>query len=331
MAQANTYDDGSALNREDLRDLITLVEPERFPVTSMAAKGASAKATYVEWAMDALNAPDYTAVAEGADVTEHDDPSKYRVRTGNRIQKLRRTWSVTKEQALVATAGIKDEIANAKTRSVREQKRDFESLICSDQEMSGDNPQKLRGLGKWIQSGAQAINPVPAHYRTPSSSINSTVTANVVDSTLGGVIQSVYEQTGEPANSFKLVCGPSLRSAISELTRATPSNRATYHVNQDATTHRIDLRVDEYHSDFGTIFIMPSVFLGRTSGVRALTAAQRARGFLLDMDSIKILELDAMAGYEQDDEGAGRRGYVEYLSTLCVKSPLKLGKFAAAS
>lgn len=329
MAQANTYGDGSVLNREDLRDLITLVEPEKFPITSMASKAPSARAMYVEWGLDALNAPDYSARAEGADVTEHDDPSKNRKRIGNYIQKLQRTWSVTKEMALVQTAGIKDEIANAKMRSVRELKRDFEALISSDQEMDGNNPQELRGLGKWIDNAAQATNPVPDAYRTPSASIDTTATGSLTDGTIGAVIQSVYEETGEPSTSFKLVCGPRLRSAITGLQRAVGAT--PYQVTDNAKMHEINLRVDEYYSDFGTIFVMPSVFLGRTSGVAGLTAESRARGYLLDMDSIEVLELDAMSGYEQKDEGAGRRGYAEYLATLCVKSPLKLGKFAATA
>ena len=332
MALATTYGDGSELNREDLRDMITLVTPEMFPLQSMVRKGPAAKAMYTEWGMDDLDPVDFTAVEEGADVTEHSNPAEHRVRVGNYQQKTRKSWQVSKEQMLTATAGVPSEVARARSHKIREHKQAIESLFCSDQEMSSTNPTKSRGLGKWIQSEAQETNPVPEQYRTPANSINNTATASFSDDDLNGVIQSVYEQTGSPSGSFTLIAGPNLRAAVSDLQRVSGSNFQTYNVNQDATSHRIDLRVDEYHSNFGTVFVMPSLFLGKeASGNGALTDAQSARGFLLDTSAVEILELSALAGFTQEDDGAGPRGYTEYIATLCVKSPLKIGKFNATS
>ena len=332
MALATTYGDGSTLNREDLRDLLTVVEPEKTPVTSMLPKEPAAQSLYSEWGMDALNTPEYNAVEEGADVDNHDNPAKNRVRTGNYQEKLRRTWAVSREQEKVSTAGITDEVANAKSRSVKEIKRDIETLICGDQEMSTSNPTNLRAIGKWIQNGAQATNPVDANYRTPTGSINTTATASLTDGTIGGVLQSYYEQTGEAAYSTTAVAGPAWKRAVTNLQRATGTTTSslTYHVNQNATEHAIDLRVDEYHTDFGSLFIVPTVFNGRSSGA-ALTDVARARTYLVDPENYSLIELMSLEGYDQDDNGAGPRGYVEWMGTLCVKSPLKGAKFAATS
>jgi hypothetical protein len=53
-------------------------------------------------------------------------------------------------------------VAQAEAKSMREIKRDIEATIASDNEMTVENgagtPYGMRGLGKWIQSTAQATN-----------------------------------------------------------------------------------------------------------------------------------------------------------------------------
>lgn len=332
MPQATTYGDGSVLNREDLADLMSVVEPEKTPVTSLIPKGPAAKAMHTEWGIDAMDEVEFEAVAEGADVDSHDDPTEHRARIGNYQEKLRKTWNVTREQNLVSTAGVADEVANAKTKKVKEIKRDWEGLICSDQEQASSNPTKLRGLGTWIQNGAQTVNPVPAAYRTPAASIDTTATSSLTDDTLGDVIQSVFEQSGDDAASFQLVAGPTFMRAVTNLQRATGTTTSslTYHVNQDANEHKITLKVREYETDFGTLFMVPSLFNGRTSG-GGITDQCRARAYLLNPDKLMLKDLAPLAGFEQDDNGAGPRGYVEIISTLAVENPLAFGKFAATA
>jgi hypothetical protein len=88
----------------------------------------------------------------------------------------RRDYLVSNLQQAVTSVGPAN-IAQAEAKSMREIKRDIEATLASDNEMTVENgagtPYGMRGLGKWIQSSAQATNPVPADYRTPSGSILS--------------------------------------------------------------------------------------------------------------------------------------------------------------
>ncbi|MDP4988319.1 MAG: DUF5309 domain-containing protein, partial [Porticoccaceae bacterium] len=267
MAGATTFGAGSTLNREDLLDLITIIEPSGAPVTSLAGKGSKPGALYTEWGMDNYNEVAFPGEEEGEDVTTFDNAAKGRVRVGNYQQKFRRPWLVTEEQEETRTAGIKDEVANAKAKAFIEMKRDIEAAICSDQEMQTTNPTKLRGLGTWIQNGAQTVNPVPVDYRSPTGHINTTATASLVDASINGVLQSVYESSGNDMARYTLVAGPALRSAVTLLQRSAGAGAGNpYTVNQDAKSHKIDLKVSEYMGDYGRIFVVPTLFNGRTSG-----------------------------------------------------------------
>jgi hypothetical protein len=197
--------------------------------------------------------------------------------------------------------------------------------------MQTTNPTKLRGLGTWIQNGAQSVNPVPAAYRSPAGHINTTATASLADADLNGVLQSIYGETGSDMARMTLVAGPNLRSGVTNLQRAVGGGAGNpYTVNQDAKSHKIDLKVSEYQGDYGRIFVIPTLFNGRTSGA-AITAAGQARGYMLNPDMIKLLYMAMPEQRELEDQGAGPRGFIRSILTLCVKSPLALGKFAATS
>ena len=86
MSFSNTYDTtnpGSAVsNREDLTDVLTILAPEETPILSSANK-SKANATFVEWTVDGLSAPDTAGIREGADVTTFTDKFSGRARLGN--------------------------------------------------------------------------------------------------------------------------------------------------------------------------------------------------------------------------------------------------------
>ncbi len=328
MALAATYNVSG--NREDLTNDLTVLEPETTPVLSMAKK-TKANATFVEFQMDDLKLPSFDGVSEGSDVDSFDNKAANRARVGNYVQKFRETWLVSDLQELVATAGVPSEVARSESKCVREIKRSIESAICSDQEMQAEagegDPYKLRGLGKWIQNGAQAVNPVPAQYRTPTGSIDTTAMSSFSEDTLQGVMQSRYEQVGSAGDSVYLVAGPTLKRTITDFSRASDS---TYRVTESANDKKITLNVMQYEGDYGTIYIVPSLFNGRTSG-SDLDATVRHRGYLLTNDLIEIPVLKAESSTRLEDQGGGKRGYCDCVLGLTVKNPLGLGAFKATS
>jgi hypothetical protein len=310
---------GSAVsNREDLSNELSILAPEETPILSLCGKG-KASATYSEWTVDSLAAPATTGISEGSDVTSFSDKFADRARLGNYIQLMRRDYIVSNLQQAVTSVGPAN-VAQAEAKSMREIKRDIEATIASDNEMTVENgagtPYGMRGLGKWIQSTAQATNPVPTAYRTPSGSI---IASTLSESSFNTMIGSIFAKNGE-MNSLTLVANVALRQLISNFTRATPASAGvTYHVNQDATSKQITLSVNLYDSDFGLVKIVngnPSCMPTGSTNV----------GYVLNPKYLGFNTLIPMGATRLENQGGGERGFIDVAGTLCVKHPQAHGK-----
>ena len=102
MATATSYN--VAGNREQILDVLTILEPEETPVVSMAKK-LPATATFVEWQVDSLLAPAFDGVNEGEDVSSFSNKAINRTKLGNYVQKFRREWMVKLFRPLIQAIG----------------------------------------------------------------------------------------------------------------------------------------------------------------------------------------------------------------------------------
>jgi hypothetical protein len=326
MAQATTYNIGS--NAEDVLSGFTMVEPQATPMLSMLRKGVAPKASYTEWVVDNLSDPVLTAVEEGTDVSTYANPGENRARIGNHLQRQDRSWSVSDLETMVDDYAVANQVAAAKSKKLIELRRDMASVVGSSQaNVAGGSGSaaKTRGLGQWILATAQAANPVPTAFLTPSASINTTAAASFAESDVDGVLESVYGQTGD-LGSFKLFAGTTLKKEFSAFSRTGASN-GVYRQNEDSSTNKVTKNVLVYESDFGTIDIIPDLFLAKDG----TAAEQGMRGYLLNPDLVEIAFAQNPTHYDQDDEGGGPRGFYKTWYTLRVKNPLGLGKFAATA
>lgn len=334
MAQSTTYN--VAGDREDLTDFLTILEPEDTPKLSTFAKTKRMSNTYQEWQVDNLANVDFAGVLEGQDVTAYNNESNNRARIGNYVQQFRRPWMVSRLQEASNPAGVSSEVAQSKSKAMREIKRSIEAMIGSDNDMQQDNgtvPWLSRGLGNWIRATAQTTNAVPASFLTPSASIDTTATASLGESGFNDVFQSIFQRNGG-RRRYQLFAGPSLKRAISKFQRQEGTSRTnSYTVTQDATEHRIDLNVTIYDGDFHTVTIIPDLFNGILDGaaVTGATNQQKARGYVIDPQLVGVGYMIGMESNELPDMGGGRRGFVYAALTLMVKNPTGLGKFAATS
>jgi hypothetical protein len=324
MAFSNTYDTtntGSAVsNREDLTSSLTILAPEETPVLSSASK-SKANATYVEWTVDSLAAPVTTGVAEGADVSTFTDKFANRARLGNYVQKFRRDYMVSDLQNAAQSVGPAN-IAQAELKAIRELKRDVEATLMSENEMTVEDgagtPYGLRGLGKWIQSTAQATNPVPATYRTPSGSIHSS--GLFTETIFNNLITSIARVSGT-ANSLTLIADSALRRVISDFARTSgESNYLTRAVNLDGNVAKIKLSVELYESDHGIVSIVNMNF------DCAPDTANKDTGYLINPDYYGVAEFIPMGSTRLPNFGGGERGYVDTTLTLLVNHPGAHGK-----
>src|SRR2546429_1517606 len=216
MPAANSYSSPGTTggNREYLRNVLTVLEPEGTPVTSMIKKGEDMKGTYAEVLADTFRPARTTGRPEGQDSGMGTNNAEKRQRFGNFPHIVREDFGVTDMQEAVEQAGIDNEYDYQKAKALSQLKRDMEAVICGAQEMvSGNNEDdwRTRGLWKWVQSTAQATNPVPADFLTPSASIVTGLTASssissLTEAQLNAVLQSIFQIYGK-AMTLNLVGG----------------------------------------------------------------------------------------------------------------------------
>ena len=320
MASSTSYN--TAGNRESLTDIISILEPESTPFVSMMKKGR-ATGTFVEWQADKLSTPDFDGVNEGEDVSSFKNQAEDRARLGSYVQKFRDTFQVSDIQELVDTAGVANEFANAEAKAVRNVKRSIESAFCSSQDRQAEagsgTPYKTRGMLKWLGDGGQPSD-IPAAYQNVANDTTGTQT----EATFNSVLQELYEANGMPGGQLTLIAGPSLKQEISNFSRQASATNNTYVINQDAESRKITLTVNLYEGDFGNVAIVPSLFVNRTSGSDTLDADA---GLLIDPEYVGMHSLKAESATELEDQGGGRRGFVDVIAGLACYSPKAHGYF----
>jgi hypothetical protein len=329
MSFSDTYDPtksvlsgpGSAVsNREDLTDVLSILAPEETPVLSSASK-QKASSTFVEWTVDSLADVSTAGVSEGADVTSFTDKFSGRARLGNYTQKFRRDYMVSDLQEAVDSVGPA-KIAQAEAKAIRELKRDVEATLLSDNEMSAENgvgtPYKLRGLGKWIQNGEQATNPVPEAFRTPTDSIKDDA-STLLESEFNDLITSIYRETGT-TNSLTLIADTGLRRVISDFARIGAGSNDVREFNVSGDSGNIRLSVELYQSDHGVVSII------NMNPDCAPDTTNKDTGYLINPEYYGIHELIPMGSTRLPNLGGGERGYVDCSLTLGVYHPQAHGK-----
>jgi hypothetical protein len=345
---ASIVERSQSLKREDLSNLMTYVDARSCPFTSAVKKGSAPKNSLLEWPLDkhkqnVVAAATYgtgaissnTVSAElpidGDDVStfeNYDDRTKATVY----VQYLRRQPKVSRLANMtsdVAGVGWKKEMAESISKALVAHKRDIESTICSGQETNAEavsggssEPYQTRGIGKWVNSSAGAILPVPADFRTPAASMVSIAAASLYEETVRGVLESIYNQTGEANKSFYGLCGTAVKKQLSELTLYVPSSRTGNIVasNRDAGASKLSTAVDIIESDFGTISLHLSTFLdqdARSGGSFDATVGQKAL-YILNLSNLELAFAENTNVRELPDQGGGPRSLIE--SVFALKS-----------
>ena len=121
--------------REDLMDMIALVDAKDTPFTSMARKGSKPGNMYFRWQADQNPGPTIGGVVDGTDVSAYNNfVSGYRKELANYAQIFRQTVRVSKlTQDIADVAGIRDELSDNIAKAIIAIKRSMEATFTSDQ------------------------------------------------------------------------------------------------------------------------------------------------------------------------------------------------------
>jgi hypothetical protein len=330
--------------REDLSNTLRRVEPQETPMFSLFPQSSAPKAMFTEWLVDSLTEVAFGGkVLDGEDlvlsstpsgVAGYEDKFQQRERLGNRIEEFRRAFSVSPQAALIDVAGPGASLyAQAKSRAAVELKRDIEAAIGSDQDQAAGTTSagsKMSGLGQWFndgKTGAPFDTAGRQAYRV-SSGASVDVSSGMTEANLRTVLQTVFENSGAKP-SYRLFAGPTTMNSITDFSRTeVATNTPAYQFNQEVGGGTLSLSITTYVSDYGTVSVIPDLFLGRSDGSAATTASKR-RAYVIPSDdtaNIKFLSPIKVSDHP-DTGGGGQRGAVGCMATLCVLNPKACGIF----
>lgn len=332
----------SSGKREDLADLISLVDAKNTPLTSMAKKGSKPGNTLMRWQADSLPTPKTTGTVDGTDVSTYenyvkDGATTYRAELSNYVQVFRRSVRVSPLTTDISTvAGVRDELANNVSKGILGLKRDQEATFGSANGAQADNgtlPYLTRGLHKWLEvaggAGQDAVLPIPSAFQTPSANRSTVGTANLTEAVVQNMLTGMWNQTGQE-KSYDVLCGSALKRAFTNLVSTIPAsggNSDTYPtvrtLNRESDSTTYAASVDVFKGDFGTLRLHPSHWLKFSAG-----AGNPYVGYILDF---KLLEIryggNVAQVMELPNAGGGEARLIEAVAALCVHNPLGLGVF----
>ncbi|MCU0810617.1 MAG: DUF5309 domain-containing protein [Thiobacillaceae bacterium] len=222
-------------NKEDLSDLITVIDPTATPFQSNISR-ATAKATLHEWMIDSLTAAANNANIDGNEVTFSAASSG--TRSSNMTQISVKSVIVSGTQDAISKAGKGKEIAYQVAKLTKEIARDMEyALLQNTALVTGDatTARQLKGVAGWITSNAQDAG---------------TGTVTITQTYLDAAAKAAWDDGGKPD---MVICNSFNKQKISGFTTGVTKNL-------DATDKKFVTAVDVYESDFGLMRIYPDHF-----------------------------------------------------------------------
>lgn len=323
---------------QDLADEFVNADMQQTPFLSAVAKGRAPNNTLLEYPVEKYDDPKIEGAVDEADPATFQDPSEgdgmlyARVHIFERAGRVGGLATTTTEQAGITPRNI---MAKKIAKLLVELKRDMNTRFLGDDEAQIDNGvvgNETRGLGKWIDNAAQSLYPVPAAYRTPAESINTTAIASFTDETITTVFQSSFDQHGNSEAEMRIFCGTTYKRGLGRITFYSRNESNFTQVrtfNQDAGDPLILGKVDMLETDFGTATVQVDQFIN-TGGDRKSAASKRL-AYLVPMDYIEARFSENPSGMELARTGRNKKFLVTATGALCVKNPLVFGKWAPSA
>ena len=299
---AGAYETDLVSKRLDKADAIFRAYEDQTPFVSSLPKGKRLKDVMAMWTVDAQGNAYDPAVAEGADATA--TPASVQPKALYARAQIWRSerWFVTRTAEAVEQTDVASEIAKQKARCLEKFMLSIESGLLSYQEAVATGTRKTRGLLRWAQNSAQAVDPVDEALRPTSSMLHTTALANLTVTVFQNMLKRHMTTWG------KVVDIASNQAAVQ-------------HYNINAMEKRLISMIDFFEFDAGSVRTMVSDYLACDTTSLAETDFSPRTGIFYAPDRVRIRWLRPIEHFDQDDEGGGKRGYYEGEGALIVDSP----------
>lgn len=332
--QANSYSSPGKLggNIEDVRGILTTLEPETTPFLSSIRKVAKAKAAYVEVGVDTLDKPKRKGTREGTASNRGGNKAKDRARIGAYCQRWVREFSVSDVQQIITERGgnafTDDELGDSEAKAWSEHKRDIEATLLSDQDHSGgsDGEMECRGFFMWTGGGLPTNNlpgSCPAIYQTPAA-MRLTGVAALTESGANSIaawLQAARSATGR-SKKYVGLCGLDYAANVDATFTGVDAGVASrkFLTTDMGDKHEIDMTVRSFKTSMGQIDFMASDFALLTSDGDA-TSVTTKNIAIYDPELWLFDQLFPSAIDEENEDGGGNDGRIKCIGSLLTLTP----------
>ena len=193
--------------------------------------------------------------------------------------------------------------------------------------IAGPPSPTIAGIRRFLDS-VQSRGGSAYGYRTPAASISTAATASLTEANVQAVLASIWSKTGKTKRLVGVV-GSTLKRRFTSFSQYMPtvgSNTVVRSYSHGGESRKLVASVDLFVGDFGTIELIPSVFVG----VDGAGAGRDDEGLLLDPDYLEIRYKRLPRHMPLQDAGGGKRGIVDQIYGLVVTQPQAHGKFQPA-
>tara|TARA_R110000765_G_scaffold423168_1_gene531638 strand:+ start:1060 stop:2070 length:1011 start_codon:yes stop_codon:yes gene_type:complete len=326
------YERTAVAKPTDWADLISVIESESTPFTSMVSKRTKPAQVTHYWQAKQYPTVGHLGVLDGLDATEFNS---------NQAEEL-----VGVAQKLWYNVGVSDFMEDAAHQAgvsgsaIRSQtseglitlKRMIEKRCLSDAEAVRDDGiaqgNETRGVFKWTDN-AFNIHAVPTNFQTPLDSKYAGTLIAFTEDEMGDLGESAYKQKKGQVN-LDGFCGIELKRRFTEFTtyQAQSAGGATYtpvrSFNGQQKDRELVSTIDALVLDSGRYRLHVSSFLKSNKTTGADSATTHKSGIFMDMSMCGLAYTRLPRVVNQEYQGGGHKRIIDTLFMLMVDNPLSL-------
>lgn len=333
MPAANSYDSPAKPggNLEDIRSVLTILEPEETPFLTSIAKVSKAKSTFVEVGVDSLDKPRRRGSREGDPAKRTSNKVSERTRFGAYCQRFTREFGVTDVQQIITKRGgnafTDDEYADSQAKAYREIKRDMEAAFLSNSDHQGGSEEEmlLRGYFAWT-GGALPTDgtpgSVPTKFQTPAA-MRLTGIATLVETGSNSLNSWMKAARGVygMAKRYTGLAGLNYIEQIDSFTGVSAASATKKYIIDDFSAKReVDMVVRGFQTSFGTVDFMSSDFA--FLDVEGNASTQTTDNIAIYNPELWLVDFLYDLGVDEENEdGGGQDGRLKAICSLLCKNP----------
>lgn len=257
--------------REDLTDIIALIDPTDTPFMSAIGTGKPAKAVAHEWQVQPLAAASKTNFALEGDDAVSSSAATARVRLKNICAISKKTEAVTETARAVSVAGIEDELDNQKMLMGLELRRDMEVILLDNNAYhvvtSTASIRECAGLGAYITNTSMLgsdLYTAAAGTGADAWNLAATTSRALSLTIMNAAVEEAYKDGGKPN---LLLLSTRNKTNFSNLTlQSSLGGAAQIRINYSGPkAAALMTAVDQWVSNFSTMAVVCDVHMSSDS------------------------------------------------------------------